>query len=222
MRDELKHYGIHGQKWGVRRWQNEDGSFNDAGKIRYGRVTKFVSGKQAKQISREENNLKNKYYEEAVKQRAKSDPQLAKVVKLRERAGNLAIKYHLDLDDGGGNHTPEGEKAGREYMKLQRQIYNLEESINFDDIYRTAKNKTNNALVKKYGKSTIDAYNRHKSLVNGMVSTGVALVSIGSLVLTAKVVNTVAKKGTEMLFKGLGKGIVGIYNVVNGTNIKIK
>lgn len=31
----LYHYGIHGQKWGVRRWQNEDGTFNEEGKKRY-------------------------------------------------------------------------------------------------------------------------------------------------------------------------------------------
>lgn len=31
----LYHYGIPGQKWGIRRWQNADGSFNDAGKKRY-------------------------------------------------------------------------------------------------------------------------------------------------------------------------------------------
>lgn len=32
---ELKHYGILGQKWGNRRWQNPDGTFNTEGKIRY-------------------------------------------------------------------------------------------------------------------------------------------------------------------------------------------
>lgn len=31
----LMHHGIKGQKWGVRRWQNSDGTFNDAGKKRY-------------------------------------------------------------------------------------------------------------------------------------------------------------------------------------------
>ena len=35
---ELKHYGIPGQKKGVRRWQNPDGSFNEEGKKRYGRI----------------------------------------------------------------------------------------------------------------------------------------------------------------------------------------
>ena len=32
---ELYHHGIKGQKWGVRRWQNSDGTFNAAGKERY-------------------------------------------------------------------------------------------------------------------------------------------------------------------------------------------
>lgn len=31
----LKHYGIIGQKWGTRRWQNADGTFNEEGKQRY-------------------------------------------------------------------------------------------------------------------------------------------------------------------------------------------
>lgn len=32
---DLAHYGLKGMKWGTRRWQNEDGSFNSAGKQRY-------------------------------------------------------------------------------------------------------------------------------------------------------------------------------------------
>ena len=34
--DELYHHGIKGQKWGVRRYQNSDGSLTAAGKVRYG------------------------------------------------------------------------------------------------------------------------------------------------------------------------------------------
>lgn len=33
--DELEHHGILGQKWGVRRYQNEDGSLTPEGKLRY-------------------------------------------------------------------------------------------------------------------------------------------------------------------------------------------
>lgn len=35
MINELYHYGVKGQKWGVRRYQNKDGSLTNAGKKRY-------------------------------------------------------------------------------------------------------------------------------------------------------------------------------------------
>ena len=35
MDNELQHFGIKGMKWGVRRYQNKDGSLTPAGKKRY-------------------------------------------------------------------------------------------------------------------------------------------------------------------------------------------
>ncbi len=39
--EELQHHGIKGQKWGVRRYQNEDGSLTAKGKQRYGTQENF-------------------------------------------------------------------------------------------------------------------------------------------------------------------------------------
>jgi hypothetical protein len=36
----LAHHGIDGQKWGVRRFQHEDGSLTAEGKERYGRTSR--------------------------------------------------------------------------------------------------------------------------------------------------------------------------------------
>ena len=35
MNEDIYHWGIKGQKWGVRRYQNKDGSLTPAGKQRY-------------------------------------------------------------------------------------------------------------------------------------------------------------------------------------------
>ena len=46
--NSLSHYGTRGQKWGVRHWQNPDGTFNEEGKIRY-----FGAGKSRDSVDYE-------------------------------------------------------------------------------------------------------------------------------------------------------------------------
>lgn len=46
--DELEHFGILGMKWGIRRFQNKDGSLTSVGKQRYGSTNNKISKKDLK------------------------------------------------------------------------------------------------------------------------------------------------------------------------------
>ena len=48
--EPLQHHGIMGQKWGVRRFQNSDGSLTSAGKKRYGGVNNGAGSSVAKAV----------------------------------------------------------------------------------------------------------------------------------------------------------------------------
>lgn len=74
--DELQHWGVKGMRWGIRRYQNRDGTLTEAGKKRY--------AKEMEKLKAEEKTLKNK-------QRTK-----AKMDKLEElRKSNAALKEGL-------------------------------------------------------------------------------------------------------------------------------
>ena len=49
--DELFHFGIKGQKWGIRRYQNPDGTLTAAGKARYGTEVERTAAKDAQRVS---------------------------------------------------------------------------------------------------------------------------------------------------------------------------
>lgn len=113
--DELYHHGIKGQKWGVRRFQNEDGSLTDAGRRRYADGTDMSRRDAKKQEKLERQLAKN------VERQTASDKKLFDArAKNRDK---YAAKYDKKIEkatrrgDTGeiGYHTKKKEKFLEEY-----------------------------------------------------------------------------------------------------------
>ena len=115
--NELKHHGILGQKWGVRRFQNEDGSYTAAGKERYGIGDKIRIIKEA-----------NKYgHEQSIKNRINDDKELDKKQKKIENDYKKFIN---------GDLTKKQEKEM--YEKYKKYDYHHIGDLNSADIWDNA------------------------------------------------------------------------------------
>lgn len=84
---DIEHFGILGQKWGVRRYQNEDRTLTEEGKARYRKESEYDSksntwkSKDARHLTDEELNKRNSRLQRERQYRDLTEPPIKKATK---------------------------------------------------------------------------------------------------------------------------------------------
>lgn len=151
---ELIHFGIKGMKWGVRRYQNEDGSLTAAGKKKAYKAYVKYAKKQASEkanASYEKESQAKANYEAGLITKNKYDKTVFKETRKRS-------KIQLDLDNTLAEAKREynlsrGKSkffSDRKYKKAQERNASAFADRDIENIYTVAKNnqKVAQALVK--------------------------------------------------------------------------
>ena len=110
----LAHHGIKGQKWGVRKYQNADGSLTAAGQGRYNKI----SNKYGKQLSR--SSVENqKIYASREQYRAKLNDKIAKLESKKNSRNAAKIDKKIEKNKA----RLADQKAGDKYVNAGLKRY---------------------------------------------------------------------------------------------------
>lgn len=154
--DELYHWGIKGMKWGVRRFQNPDGTLTAQGKQRYKDYKSDQSTRRSltRHVAADKKNLKargeamnevRKNYDEAEEQMRKAS---SKVFISRKKRDAL-------IDEASSNLTKAGEELEKRQADLNRaeRIYNKDAEALFKHV---------DDMTRKYGSDNVKSLDTKK------------------------------------------------------------
>lgn len=154
--DELYHHGIKGMRWGVRRFQNEDGTLTAQGRQRYKDYRSDQSTRRSltRHVAADKKNLKargeamnevTKNYNDAQEQMRKASSKVFISGKKRQEL----------MDEAAANLTKAGEELEKRRADLNRaeRIYNKDAEALFKHV---------DDMTKKYGSENVKSLDTKK------------------------------------------------------------
>ncbi len=136
--NELYHHGILGMKWGIRRYQNEDGTLTDVGKKRYAKdfekATKL--NKRSVNMHREKSDLENQKKVAEVNR-----DKMSQRISYSEGINFLTNHYQNKRDQ----YAQDAEDLSREIMTMDPKIYKIDRKLR----------KRMSKMVERYGATRV-------------------------------------------------------------------
>lgn len=167
--NEIEHFGIKGMKWGIRRYQNSDGTLTDAGKKRYGTEEKFqehISKKYNKAGAKLE-RLDNKVTKLSNKGVLKEQKAIKK-----QRKASSALLFQKSKAKQASKATKRALKAYQKSQEAEIKAYRWNEKMQskFKDVKISNADSKYISLGEKYAKNSIDNIMKNNVSVNSIMS----------------------------------------------------
>lgn len=112
--DTLQHHGIKGMKWGVRRYQNKDGSLTPAGKKRAAKLKEEYTSLTGKRLVRSKISPTSKTSKKPEEKKEESTPKKKSVHEMSDAELN-AVVNRLRLEQQYSQLNPKQVSAGKAF-----------------------------------------------------------------------------------------------------------
>lgn len=190
--NELYHHGIKGMKWGVRRFQNEDGSLTSAGERRYGsgeqhgsisdRLKGGLSSLKKKRIEKKERNARVREVQKArndLTEKYNSKHKLTEEIEKNKKEKEAYREFAEDSD-----HFWDDDPDVKSYYKSMADEHQGREKALREIRDREVKAKVEKQLLKKYGQERLDEVRKSENFEAGAALAATAIGIIGMSVIS--------------------------------------